>query len=60
MKKIDSAKQVRIRIDQQTLDALKPITRPGVYEVGTLDDGNVIIRRIDAPTKPGAAERRAD
>ena len=42
--KNDSAELVRIRINQKKLDALDPTTRPADYEVGTLEDGTIIIK----------------
>lgn len=61
--KNDSTKPTQVRIDQQKLNAAKITIRPGVYEVGKLDDGSVIIKTVIG-TQQGrvvaATERRTD
>jgi hypothetical protein len=46
-----SAKPVRIRNDQQTLDSANPTTTPALYELGTLGDGTVIVKEINGPNQ---------
>jgi hypothetical protein len=42
-KKKNSAEKVQIRVYQQKLDASDPAARPAIEEIGTLDDGTIII-----------------
>ena len=61
--KNESAEVMRIRINQKKLDLLNPTARPGLFEVGTLDDGSIIVTRAIGTKKVGAVpatERRSE
>lgn len=60
--KNDSVKPVRIRIRLQKLVSANSKTRPAL-EVGTLDDGVVVVRNVIGPNKAcslPATERRSE
>ena len=61
--KNNSAEPVSIRIYQQKVDPRNPTARPALYEIGTLGDGEIIIKHVIGPTKVSssrATERRSE
>jgi hypothetical protein len=58
-----SVNPLRIRIEQLKPDSANPKAAPAMYEVGTLDNGVVIVKQVIVPPKAGvlpATERRAE
>ena len=49
--KNNAAAPVQIRIYQQKVDPRNPTGRPALIEIGTLGDGEIIIKRVVGPAK---------